>query len=60
MVDRVRRPTETLSRTIVVSRDTLDALTPAATRRGVTVNALCRQLLGAIADDNLTGAVLDD
>ena len=60
MPTRSTRPVETLSRTIVVSNDVLDALEPHATRRGITVNVLCRALLGAIADDGLVSAVLED
>lgn len=59
MADRPRRPVEALSRTVVVSRDPLTALEPEAARRGKSVNALVREILGAVADDKLTGAILD-
>lgn len=59
MADREVRPCEAMSRTIVVSRDVLDALKPAAEARGVSVNQLCRSLLAAVADDNLVEALLD-
>ncbi len=57
---RPKRPTEKLSRTIVVSRDVLDLLQPEADARGISVNKLCRRLLAEIADEKLTSAILDD
>lgn len=60
MPTRSRRPVETLSRAIVVSNDVLTALEPHAAHRGISVNKLCRALLGAIADDTLVDAVLED
>lgn len=60
MAERQKRPVEAQSRTIVVSRDVLDLLQPAASARGISVNALCRHLLSAIADDGLVEAVLND
>lgn len=60
MADRPKRPVEVMSKTIVVSRDTISALQPHADARGVSVNALCRTLLGVVADDDLVAALLDD
>lgn len=61
MPGRPKRPVETLSRTIVVSRDVLDLLTPAAEHRGMTVNKLCREILGTVADDiSLIKDLLDE
>ena len=60
MPNRQKRPVEALSRTIVVSNDVLDLLEPHATKRDMSVNKLCRALLGAIADDGLVDAVLED
>lgn len=57
---RPKRPSEALSRTIVVSRDVLDLLQPEADARGISVNELCRRILGAVADDKLTKAIFDD
>jgi len=57
---RKRRPSETAARTVAVPRDVLAALGPAAARRGITINELARQLLEAIADDDIVDAVLDD
>ncbi|WP_147405721.1 hypothetical protein [Cereibacter sphaeroides] len=59
MAKRAKRPVEAMSRTIVVPRDVLATLQPEADACGITVNALCRQLLGAVADDRLVGALLD-
>lgn len=61
MADRSKRPVEALSRTIVVSRDVLDLLAPVAAQRGLTVNSLCREILGTVADDpSLIRDLLDD
>lgn len=59
-VERAIRPSEALSRTIVVSADVLDALAPHAKRRNVSVNALVRSLLATIADEGMVNSVLDD
>lgn len=48
------------TRTVLTETTTLDALVPHATKRGWSVNALCRLLLQAIADEQLVDAVLDD
>lgn len=47
-------------RTVCVPIDILDRLAPAASERGISVNALARWLLQEIAEAGLVGAVLDD
>ena len=46
--------------TVCVDNDVLISLRPHATRRGVSVNQLIRQLIGILADDDLVDALLDD
>ncbi len=55
-----KRPSVENQRTVYIDVDVLDALRPAADRRGLSVNKLCRQLIGCIADDDITDAILDD
>ncbi|MCF6271599.1 MAG: hypothetical protein L3J37_00195 [Rhodobacteraceae bacterium] len=55
-----KRPSIEHQRTVCVDADVLDALRPAATRRGISVNKLCRRLIGCIADDDIADAILDD
>lgn len=55
-----KRPSVDGQKTVCVDDDVLAALRPAAIRRGITVNALCRQLLACIAEDDLADAILDD
>jgi transcriptional regulator with XRE-family HTH domain len=55
-----KRPSVDHQRTVCIDSDVLDALRPAAARRGISVNNLCRQLIGCIADDDLADAILDD
>lgn len=59
---RIRRvrPCEQNGRTVVVPADVLDRLAPHAERRGVTINALVRQLLETVVDDGIVDAILDD
>lgn len=57
---RRARPSEQMGQTIVVSKDVLERLSPAALERGISVPKLVRELLAAIADDDLTYAILDD
>lgn len=47
-------------RTVCVPIDILDRLAPAASERGISVDALVRWLLQEIAEAGLVGAVLDD
>ena len=47
-------------RTVCVPIDILDRLAPAASERGISVDALVRWLLKEIAEAGLVGAVLDD
>jgi len=47
-------------RTVRVPIETLDRLAPAATERGIAVNALARWLLDEITESDLVDAVLDD
>lgn len=54
------RPVEALRRTVAIDSDVLDALAIPAKARGVSTHALVRSLLATIADDCLTGAILDD
>jgi len=54
------RACEEMGRTVVIPVDVLDALKPHADRRKLTVNRLVRDLVAAIADDNLVNAVLGD
>jgi len=54
------RPAERCARTVVVPVDILDRLAPHAVQRGLTVNALVRDLLDEIAERGLVGTVLDD
>jgi transcriptional regulator len=49
-----------LGRTMVVPVDVLDALSPHAARRGMTVNHLARLIVTIIVDENMVDAVLDD
>ena len=46
--------------TFEIDRSILNKLRPAAAARGTSVNRLVRQLLDVIANDKLTGAILDD
>ena len=55
-----KRPSVDTQKTVCVDNDVLEALRPAAIRRGISVNKLCRDLLACIADDDLAGAILDD
>ena len=54
------RPADEHERTVRVPIDILDRLAPAASERGISVNALARWLLQEIAEAGLVGAVLDD
>jgi hypothetical protein len=45
---------------MVVPVDVLDALSPHAARRGMTVNHLARLIVTIIVDENMVDAVLDD
>ncbi|PCJ75552.1 MAG: hypothetical protein COA53_06560 [Rhodobacteraceae bacterium] len=51
---------ETSDLKVSTNRDVLEALRPFAADRGIEVNQLCRNLLAAIADDELADAILDD
>ena len=46
--------------TVAIDNDVLRALRPHAARRQISVNALVRQLLAILADDDLVDALLDD
>lgn len=54
------RPVDRDSRTMLIPASTLEALARPARVRGLTVNALIRDLLDEIAEANLVDAVLDD
>lgn len=54
------RPAEQLGRTVLFSADILDALGPAAAKRGVHPNALARRIVEEVVDGDLVDAVLDD
>jgi hypothetical protein len=45
---------------VVVEPDTFARLDAAASRRGVSVAKLCRQLLHVVAKDGLVDAIIDD
>ena len=55
-----KRPSVDGQKTVCIENDVLEALRPAAIRRGISVNKLCRDLLACIADDDITDAILDD
>lgn len=55
-----KRPSVEHQKTVCIDNDVLEALRPAAIRRGISVNKLCRELLACIADDDLADAILDD
>lgn len=55
----LKRPTNN-QHTMALDSEILAALRPAAIRRGISVNKLCRDLLATIADDDLANAILDD
>ena len=57
---RAPRPAEANARTVVVSKDVLEALRPHAARRGISVNELARRILAVVADDGIVDGVLDD
>ena len=59
-IKRAERPSETHRRTVAVDTDILDALEPHAAARAISTNELARRILAAVADDNLTDAILDD
>lgn len=54
------RPCERQQRTVAMDAEVLDALTPAAAARGVSVNELVRRIVATVADEGLVAAVLDD
>jgi len=55
-----KRPSVERQKTVCIENEVLEALRPAAIRRGISVNKLCRDLLATIADDDITDAILDD
>lgn len=55
-----RRDRSAVSWSVTVDRETRDYLEPHAAQRGVAAAELLRQVLRAIADDDLLQAVLDD
>lgn len=57
---REPRPSEQLSRTVVIPTDVLDALGPHAARRCISVNHLVRQIICTVVDENMIDAVMDD
>ncbi len=57
---KYKRPADLYQKTVRVDNDVLEALRPFAADRGIGVNQLCRNLLAAIADDELADAILDD
>lgn len=54
------KPYDGNARTVVIEASALDALEPAAVRRGLSVNALVRRLIYTIIDDDMVDAILDD
>jgi len=57
---RHKRPSEQQGRTIVFPVDVLGSLRPHAQARGITVNKMVRDIVAAVADDELVDAILDD
>ena len=57
---RVTRPIEQDRRTVPIAKCVLADLQGAADHRDISVPELVRRLIGAIAEDGLVDAVLDD